>query len=153
MLSAVRFVSVGLAVLLGAAVACSKSEDGLPAQSEACSTGPAYPFEMAFAQLDTPTPNAPECIPRCGVQKDPVSAPFGPAWTLKALPSGSCSNIGERCTMTAVRERECPDGTVSQCSLTPYECRCDGASWTCLQGPKGASACICPLDAGPDASP
>ncbi len=144
-----RFRFLHAALLAGAvtglAPAC-ESEDpndwSYDGTRSACSTGPAYELSTDFPQLTEEVERAPECVPRCGVEKRQLSH-YGTTWTIAALPSGACAHDGEVCGMGAVRTRECPDGQTVACSLTPYGCRCEKGSWRCYAGAVGASACIC----------
>src|SRR5687767_9064788 len=72
-------------------------------------------------QSPSPTP---ECVPRCDeVRKE--TQPYGMAFTIAALPGGTCDFNGERCSFRAVRERICDDGERVHCSLSTYTCRCE----------------------------
>ena len=140
---------MGVAGVVGLVVVACASNEAPRGGPRACSTGPAYPFETAFATVDDLGASLPVCTPRCAFREADVPANFANArYSIEALPSGSCSVDGDTCRMAAVRVRTCPSGERVSCSFTGYRCTCEGGAWRCVSGPQGASACVCPQDAG-----
>jgi hypothetical protein len=111
-----------------------------------CSTGAPYahPPEVRNKPFDA---TLPECIPRCGAeQKYPGVGTM--AFSIEALPSGSCTHEGEACRMAAGTTQQCPGEEKRACNYSGFECRCEGGRWNCSTISPGAGICGPCADAG-----
>lgn len=90
----------------------------------------------------------PQCVPRCGGEQKFLGAPYGSVYSMDALPSGSCSNSGERCQIAAGTTLTC-DGVTVPCNLSGLECVCSDNAWRCYFTSQGAGVCLpCHFDDG-----
>ena len=122
---------------------------------EACSDGPRWPNGTKFSYETNGPVDAPPCIPHCGPNAS-ASALWGPPalgkLTSAALPSGSCADEGNVCTMGAEWLGPCPPGGTAAGPFDLFICRCTSSKWECTVDATSPSSteqtCSLPDDAG-----
>ena len=128
-----RFIVVALTL-----VACSTSStttSTYATPSSICSDGPRWPRGHDFAyERDGPT-DAPKCTPHCG-----GGAGRGGELSSDALPSGTCSENGVVCTMTAEWLGPCPESATPSGPIDVFICRCTNGAWACTVDATAPSA-------------
>jgi len=121
-------LALAASLVLAACPACSSSD---AAASTTCSTGTPYTDDTVFPDGKPQTPEAKECIKRCGDTSTATwGASGGPSPTVSALPTGACEIAGEKCHLSAVR-RFCPLSGNTQGVLLSFTCSCIGGQWSC----------------------
>jgi hypothetical protein len=122
-------------------VACTSSSSDASSSPSGCSTGAPY----TNASFPPYQPNArggtlPECVPRCGAGQKYQGVGVS-SYGIESLPSGSCSNDGEACTMAAGTTQTCPGRATQSCNLSAFECSCANGTWSCVMTSQGAGIC------------
>jgi hypothetical protein len=147
-----RSIVIALALAVVIAMACNDPNARYDGPRSECSTGPprtSIPNERA---LDEPRNGGdPYCVARCGdVSSAHFGASGGPLPTVSALPTGACSEDGERCQMHVIElySGACCPKDMGYTSHVVCECR--AGTWIC--GPIGGGSggvCVCLPDGGP----